>query len=131
METKDIGTAPLRRALPVDSGSRKKPMKTTTASAMQPSPPIEGSCGDLGEHWHQPLLPHERRHPSAPIAAAVKGLGRWLRLIARWMATAFAIWARRARSRRELAELSEAELRDIGLTRADVMGETSKPFWRD
>jgi uncharacterized protein YjiS (DUF1127 family) len=39
-------------------------------------------------------------------------------------------WRQRARSRRELAELNEAELRDIRLSRCDAMAEASKPFWR-
>jgi uncharacterized protein YjiS (DUF1127 family) len=39
-------------------------------------------------------------------------------------------WAERAHQRRQLAELSDYMLRDIGLTRADVAGETRKPFWR-
>lgn len=38
--------------------------------------------------------------------------------------------AERARQRRQLAGLSDWQLRDIGLSRADVDGETSKPFWR-
>jgi len=38
--------------------------------------------------------------------------------------------ADRSRQRRRLAELSDYMLRDIGLTRADVAGETRKPFWR-
>ncbi len=105
-------------------------MKTTSTSAIQPSRPIERSCEDLPQHWHQPLLPHERRRPSAAIAAGMKGLRRWLGVIGRLVATAFATWATRARSRRELAELSEHVLRDIGLTRADVLREISKPFWR-
>lgn len=37
---------------------------------------------------------------------------------------------RNARQRRDLAQLSEHSLRDIGLTRADVTHETGKPFWR-
>jgi uncharacterized protein YjiS (DUF1127 family) len=37
---------------------------------------------------------------------------------------------RRARERRDLAELSDHNLRDIGLTRHDVDLEISKPFWR-
>jgi uncharacterized protein YjiS (DUF1127 family) len=36
----------------------------------------------------------------------------------------------RSRQRRALAQLSDARLRDIGLTRQDVAGETAKPFWR-
>ena len=31
---------------------------------------------------------------------------------------------------RQLAGLNDSMLRDIGLTRADVAGETRKPFWR-
>lgn len=36
----------------------------------------------------------------------------------------------RARQRRALGGLSDAMLRDIGLTRGDVARETAKPFWR-
>jgi len=41
----------------------------------------------------------------------------------------FAAWRRRARSRTQLARLSERELRDIGLTPADAARECAKPFW--
>jgi uncharacterized protein YjiS (DUF1127 family) len=37
---------------------------------------------------------------------------------------------RRARQRRDLAALSDHNLRDIGLTRGDVEIEIGKPFWR-
>lgn len=40
-------------------------------------------------------------------------------------------WLERARQRRQLAELGDHMLKDIGLTRADVEAETSKPFWRE
>jgi uncharacterized protein YjiS (DUF1127 family) len=39
-------------------------------------------------------------------------------------------WFERARERRQLCELSDHMLRDIGLTRGDVWAESSKPFWR-
>jgi len=39
-------------------------------------------------------------------------------------------WRERARQRRHLAGLNDHMLRDIGLTRGDVMAECSKPFWR-
>lgn len=41
-----------------------------------------------------------------------------------------AIWAERRRSRRALAELSDMQLRDIGLTRDQADREAEKPFWR-
>lgn len=39
-------------------------------------------------------------------------------------------WQRRARERQHLAYLSEADLKDVGLSRADILRETDKPFWR-
>lgn len=36
----------------------------------------------------------------------------------------------RRQQRRELAELSEYALHDIGLSRAQVLAELSKPMWR-
>ena len=39
-------------------------------------------------------------------------------------------WRRRARSRAELAQMSDRDLRDIGLTRPEVEHEWAKPFWR-
>jgi uncharacterized protein YjiS (DUF1127 family) len=38
-------------------------------------------------------------------------------------------WQRRARSRHELEGLSDATLRDIGITRCDAHREMNKPFW--
>jgi len=39
-------------------------------------------------------------------------------------------WRNRARSRHELANLSDRQLRDIGLSRYSANFESSKPFWR-
>lgn len=39
-------------------------------------------------------------------------------------------WSARSRQRRDLAKLSDAALRDIGLSRQDVHLEISKPFWQ-
>ena len=38
-------------------------------------------------------------------------------------------WIERSRQRRQLAELNDAALKDIGLTRADVRIEADKRFW--
>ena len=37
----------------------------------------------------------------------------------------------RARQRRRLLELDDRLLRDVGISRADVMRETAKSFWTD
>jgi uncharacterized protein YjiS (DUF1127 family) len=39
-------------------------------------------------------------------------------------------WLERSRQRRQLGELSDHMLRDIGRTRADAWAESEKPFWR-
>ena len=41
----------------------------------------------------------------------------------------FLVWLERSRQRRHLAMLSDHMLKDIGMTRADVEAEASKPFW--
>ena len=40
------------------------------------------------------------------------------------------LWLQRLRERHQLAGLSDHVLKDIGVTRADVDGETRKAFWR-
>jgi len=39
-------------------------------------------------------------------------------------------WQERARQRHDLRSLDDRMLSDIGLSRADVEGECTKPFWR-
>ena len=39
-------------------------------------------------------------------------------------------WRQRARSRNELAHMTDMDLHDIGLSRMDVVTEVAKPFWR-
>lgn len=51
-------------------------------------------------------------------------LGGLLMLLGRWRA-----FSRRLDSRRELLRLNDEQLRDIGLTRAQALGEAERPFW--
>jgi uncharacterized protein YjiS (DUF1127 family) len=53
-------------------------------------------------------------------------LDRWVRAVA----STISGWVARARSRRELLDLNDRALLDLGLTRADVWRESSKPFWK-
>jgi len=43
---------------------------------------------------------------------------------------ALCLWWSRIRDREELAAMSERDLRDARLSRADVAVEIGKPFWR-
>jgi uncharacterized protein YjiS (DUF1127 family) len=40
-------------------------------------------------------------------------------------------WTERARQRHALAALDDRLLKDIGISRADVMRESVKPFWQE
>jgi len=42
----------------------------------------------------------------------------------------FLEWQQRSSQRHHLGQLSDNQLADIGLSRADVQMEASKPFWR-
>ncbi|PJG59007.1 DUF1127 domain-containing protein [Aeromonas cavernicola] len=44
--------------------------------------------------------------------------------------TLLLVWLERSRSRRQLSELPDYLLKDIGLNEADRYQETTKPFWR-
>jgi uncharacterized protein YjiS (DUF1127 family) len=46
------------------------------------------------------------------------------------LADALSDWRERIRQRHTLARLDDRLLRDMGLTRADVEHEVSKPFWQ-
>ena len=68
----------------------------------------------------------ERDMAIVPAEATLPSVGRTrfgilLRLVGR---------AARHRQRRVLAELDDALLRDIGVTRAEARAECAKPFWR-
>jgi uncharacterized protein YjiS (DUF1127 family) len=42
----------------------------------------------------------------------------------------FRVWRERRESRRELAQWTERDLHDVGLSRSDIAFEADKPFWR-
>jgi uncharacterized protein YjiS (DUF1127 family) len=57
--------------------------------------------------------------------ASRSGATSWLR----HCGAVLAAWMARVRERRELQELDDRLLADIGLTHADVERECAKPFW--
>ena len=61
--------------------------------------------------------------PSADLAASQNPFTR--------IAGIDSLWSTRAKQRAELASLSPALHRDLGLSAADVWREARKPFWRE
>ncbi|MDD3444068.1 MAG: DUF1127 domain-containing protein [Zavarzinia sp.] len=74
----------------------------------------------------------ETNSPALPnAAAAAKTTGRasvWM--LAARVLTVLLTWQRRAMERQSLRAMDDRMLRDIGLSRADLEGEATKPFWR-
>ena len=67
--------------------------------------------------------------PRVSRGAADAATIRWRDLLAA-LVDQLMTWQERARQRHQLQSLSDHMLHDIGLGRADVEAETSKPFWR-
>jgi uncharacterized protein YjiS (DUF1127 family) len=72
---------------------------------------------------NQLVLVHRSAPASPPIrtaSAMLKGLKEQL-----------AVWRSRQRQRAALLSLSDADLQDIGISRAQANFETNKPFWQN
>jgi uncharacterized protein YjiS (DUF1127 family) len=40
------------------------------------------------------------------------------------------VWRQRRQTRRELAQWSDRDLHDVGISWSDIVNEAEKPFWR-
>ena len=66
----------------------------------------------------------------SPATSAPAGIAGMVRRVVTDAVDLVLTWQARARSRRELASMDEHTLKDIGVTRLDVVMEVDKPFWR-
>jgi len=64
--------------------------------------------------------------PTSPVSKLWRVSGEWLESVTEVLAT----WASRSRERNLLAQMSETDLKDIGVSRYDATMEVQKPFWR-
>ncbi|WP_425504595.1 DUF1127 domain-containing protein [Pseudomonas folii] len=55
----------------------------------------------------------------------------WIERLLRPIRRHVARWSELHRQRRQLASLSDAALKDLGLSRADVYREAEQHFWKD
>ncbi len=70
---------------------------------------------------------HRIEAQSIPVGMPPAAL---IRILERALAT-MRIWRERAHQRRQLQELSDRDLRDIGISRLDAIAECRKPFWHE
>jgi len=68
--------------------------------------------------------------PATRKASAGQALPAGLQTAAKRGALMLRLWRRRSRDRRQLMELSDYMLKDIGITRDERENEISRPFWR-
>ena len=68
--------------------------------------------------------------PAAGKASAGQVLPPGLEIATKRGVLMLRLWRRRARDRRQLMELSDYMLKDIGITRDEREIEISRPFWR-
>lgn len=81
----------------------------------------------LSETIAKPSFPLSGRLLAGAVGAFVTSVDFGLTRLADQLLT----WQQRAHDRRALAQLDDHLLHDIGLSRADVEHEASKPFWRN
>ena len=71
----------------------------------------------------------------ASVEAPLRPARPHRRLLAATLCTVRTVWSicaacrERARCRRVLAQMSERELADIGLSRSEIVAEVEKPLW--
>ncbi len=70
------------------------------------------------------------RQMQSPQTAFEKLLERWIAAGLPRGVDLLALWLRRLRDRHDLANLSQAQLRDVGLDPSFVHRESEKPFWQ-
>lgn len=70
----------------------------------------------------------ERPHWSDRIPRRVGLLQRAAHLVLRALTTV-GIWMDRSKRRRQLAQMSERQIKDLGATRSDAVIEMNKRFW--
>lgn len=73
------------------------------------------------------VVDHIASHSSTPSFA---GIAQTMSRGVSDLLDAAALWSERRRERRQLMEMPDHLLRDIGITRVDAFHEADKPFWR-
>lgn len=70
------------------------------------------------------------RRPSLPVAVLGTDLLTEVERLLIGFYRTLSDWRQRAQQRRQLIELPDDRLRDIGVSRLEAIQEAQKPFWR-
>ncbi|TVO58598.1 DUF1127 domain-containing protein [Denitromonas halophila] len=68
-------------------------------------------------------------HKACAPAVARTDIASVLRQLGHALRTTITVWRKRSAARRELRELDEHVLRDVGISRSQADFEGRKPFW--
>jgi uncharacterized protein YjiS (DUF1127 family) len=71
------------------------------------------------------------RHPASQVAARHRTALDDLSDAAHSFYSTLRLWRRRLRERDQLGRLDDRMLKDIGITRAEALHLSDKPFWRE
>ena len=80
------------------------------------------------------MTPYRRPRPDAPAAPRPRAIRRFAAGVAAALlrlADLIQTWQQRGRERRQLDYLGDHMLKDMGISRADIEREVSKPAWRE
>jgi uncharacterized protein YjiS (DUF1127 family) len=117
---------PVSGFAPTIDDSLSLAMNKFSFAEIEGRPISTGSSFTAGNTMSLHLLHSRTVSPSSPIWKPCRILGERLESLREVLAT----WVSRSRERNLLAQMSEAELKDIGASRYDAMMEIQKPFWR-
>jgi uncharacterized protein YjiS (DUF1127 family) len=117
---------PVSGFAPTIDDSLSRAMNKFSFAEIEGRPISTGRNFTAGNTMSIHLLHSRAVSPSSPIWKPCRILGEWLESFTEVLAT----WASRSRERNLLAQMSEADLKDIGVSRYDAMMEIQKPFWR-
>src|SRR5271156_3709325 len=117
---------PVSGFAPTIDDSPSRAMNKFSFAEIEGRPISTGSSFTAGNKMSIHLLHSRAVWPTSPVSKPCGILGEWLESLREVLAT----WASRSRERNLLAQMSDADLKDIGASRYDAMMEIQKPFWR-
>jgi uncharacterized protein YjiS (DUF1127 family) len=92
---------------------------------------VSGTAGSRPSNSGTPLSSTRPiRHAERPETVLEEVLERWIDAGLPRALGVLGLWLRRLRNRHELSDLTEAQLRDVGLDPSHVRRESAKPFWQ-